>query len=152
MSWLSPARWIAVAGIFAALTAGYFGWRGHQREIGRDEIRAEWTAEKLAASEAARQREKALTIATQGVDRAFQADKTRRAAADRITADRLREFQAALNPAVEPAPTSSGADDPYRAIANQCVGALVVLDGYASEMAGKARALQDYTRAVCVSP
>jgi hypothetical protein len=150
-SWLSPVRWLVVGALIAALLAGYAFWARHQRETGRNEVRAEWTAEKLAISEASRQREKALTIATQGVDRAYQADKTRRAAADRITADRLRDFQSASAAASNDPAAACGTDEPYRAIANQCASALVVLDGYASEVAGKARALQGYTREVCVN-
>lgn len=150
-SWLSPARWLIVGSLVAALLAGYAFWAKHQREAGRNEVRAEWTAERLATSEASRQREKALTIATQGVDRAYQLEKTRRAAADRITADRLRDFQAASSATSNDPAAACGAEEPYRAIANQCASALVVLDGYASEVAGKARALQGFTREVCVN-
>jgi hypothetical protein len=41
----NPYHWLALAGVVAVLTAGYFGWRGQQREIGRDEVRAEWNAD-----------------------------------------------------------------------------------------------------------
>lgn len=46
MGWLNPTRWLLLAGIAAALAVGYAGWKHHQREIGRDEIRAEWAAER----------------------------------------------------------------------------------------------------------
>ena len=59
--------------------------------IGTQTVTAEWTAEKLAASEASRQREKALTIANEGVDRALQADKSRRAAVAVLNAGKLRK-------------------------------------------------------------
>lgn len=151
MSWLSPVRWLIVASLIAVLLAGYAFWAQHQQNIGRNEVRAEWAAEKLAASEASRQRERALTIATQGVDRAYQTDKTHRAAADRVTAERLRDFQAASAAASNDPAAACGIDDPYRAIANQCAAGLVLLDGYTQQVAGKARALQDYTREVCVN-
>ncbi len=53
---LSPAilRAVAVAAILAALAWGYHLWADHQREIGRQEIRAEWQADKLARAEANR--------------------------------------------------------------------------------------------------
>ena len=40
---------IAAAAVLAlALIAAYFGWRGAQREHGREEVRAEWAAERAA--------------------------------------------------------------------------------------------------------
>lgn len=53
---MSPAvlRAIAVAAILAALAWGYHLWADHQRETGRQEVRAEWQADKLARSEATR--------------------------------------------------------------------------------------------------
>lgn len=43
----------AALALAAAVVAVYVGWAGHQREIGRAEIRAEWNADKLAAANAA---------------------------------------------------------------------------------------------------
>jgi hypothetical protein len=53
---LSPAilRAVAVAAILAALAWGYHLWADHQRETGRQEIRAEWQADKLARAESTR--------------------------------------------------------------------------------------------------
>lgn len=53
---LSPAvlRAVAVAAILAALAWAYHLWADHQRETGRQEIRAEWQADKLARAEANR--------------------------------------------------------------------------------------------------
>lgn len=152
LAWLNPARWLAVAALCAGLLAGYTFWARHQRETGRNEVRAEWTADKLAASEASRQREKALTIAAQGVDRAYQIEKNRRAAVDRITAERLREFEAALAGAssVDAAPLG-GADDPRGQIAGECAGQLQALDIHAGKLAGQARGLQAYARDVCLT-
>ncbi len=44
-------RAIAVAAVLAALAWAYHLWADHQREIGRDEIRVEWQADKLARAE-----------------------------------------------------------------------------------------------------
>lgn len=41
IAWLSPARWLAVLALAGVLTAAYFGWREQQREIGREQERAE---------------------------------------------------------------------------------------------------------------
>lgn len=38
--------------VVAAIVGGYLAWSAHEREIGRTEVRAEWTAEKLAQAEA----------------------------------------------------------------------------------------------------
>lgn len=53
---LSPIAWraIAAAALLAALAWAYHQWAERQREIGRDEIRAEWQADKLARAEANR--------------------------------------------------------------------------------------------------
>jgi uncharacterized protein HemX len=41
LAWLNPGRWLAVMALLVVLTLAYFGWRGQQREIGRQEVRAE---------------------------------------------------------------------------------------------------------------
>ncbi len=53
---LSPAvlRAVAVAAILAGLAWGYHLWADHQRETGRQEVRAEWQADKLARAESTR--------------------------------------------------------------------------------------------------
>lgn len=48
LAMLSPWRWLLAGALVAALTTGYFGWRGHQREIGREEIRTELAAQAVA--------------------------------------------------------------------------------------------------------
>jgi Flp pilus assembly protein TadB len=141
---ISP-RLLVYAAIAVALAAG--GWKCYT--AGQKNIRAAWTAEKLAASETARLREQAAQKSNERVDREYQTQKARLAADKRATDDRLRDFQAVASSDTT-AITTSGTDDPYRAIADQCVSALVVLDGYAQSVAGKATALQNYTREVCV--
>lgn len=139
------ARLAGIAAIVLALVAG--GWWCYGQ--GKKTVQAEWNAEKLAVSESARLRERAAQIANERVDRDYQTEKARFIADKRITDERLRDFQAAsADTATEP---SSGTDDPYRAIANQCAAALGVLDGYAQSVAAKATALQGYTREVCLA-
>lgn len=154
MTWFSPTRWLVVGGLVAALVVLYGQWASRLKTAAKAEVHAAWTAEKLAASEASRQREKALTIATQGVDRAFQIDKARRATAERATAERLREYQAASATSAgnEPATAPCGADAPYRAVASQCTSAIAALDGHAQAMASTASALQDYVQRVLLNP
>lgn len=47
-------RLIAAAAVAAVLVTAYFGWRGAQREHGREEVRAEWAAERAAQADAVR--------------------------------------------------------------------------------------------------
>ena len=141
---LSPRLWLALALAGMLAFTHFTAYRS-----GKANMRAAWDAEKLMAQEALRQREKALSIANQGVDREIQAEKSRRVAAERLAADRLRDFQAASNRARD-STASSGADDPYRAIADQCAGAIEELDRYAQSVAGTARGLQNYAGQVCI--
>ena len=155
MSWLSPARWLAVAAVCAALLTGYTVWAEHQQGIGRAEVQAEWQAEKLAASEAARQKEKALTVANQGVDRAFQADKNRRAVADRVTAERLREFEAIVNAGssvdASAATRDHGAGSVERELLSNCAASFASLGAEADRLASKIVGLQSYVQDVCLA-
>jgi hypothetical protein len=122
------------------------GWKCYT--AGQNNIRAEWTAEKLAISETSRMREKAAQIQNEKVDHDYQNQKARAAADKRIVDDRLREYAAASSD------TSSGAtgrvDDPYRAITDQCTVSIAELDGYAKGVASKAIALQGYVSNVCL--
>jgi hypothetical protein len=142
---LSPRLWLAMALAGLLAFTHYRAFKG-----GGAAVQAVWDAEKLAASEASRQREKALTIANQGVDRAYQIDKKRRADIERATTASLRDFNAAVAER-EYTGASCGADDPYRAIASECAAAIEQLDRYAQSVAGKAKALQGYTREVCLT-
>ena len=144
MALLSPRLWLALALAGMLAFTHFTAYRS-----GKANVRAAWDAEKLMAQEAQRQREKALSIANQGVDREIQAEKSRRVAAERLAADRLRDYQAASDRARDSASTS-GADDPYRGIADQCAAALEKLDRYAQSVAGTARGLQSYSGKVCL--
>ena len=139
------ARLIAIAAIALALAAG--AWKCYT--AGQNNIRAAWTAEKLATSENARLRERAAQASNERIDRDYQTQKARAAADKRITDDRLRDFTAASGNT--DTRTTSGTDDPHRAIASQCAVAVAGLDEYAKGVAVKATALQGYIRAVCMT-
>lgn len=62
LTWLNPGRWLLYIGLVLALWFGYQAWAEHQRETGREEIRAQFAREAQAADE------KRLVI-TQYVDR-----------------------------------------------------------------------------------
>ena len=93
LAWLNPGRWMLYAALAAALLLGINRWNAHQREVGRDEIRAEVTAAALVATQAARTREQALQTK---VNEAIQNAKNRetKLAADagraRSESERLR--------------------------------------------------------------
>lgn len=140
---LSPRFWIGLA-LVAALAFSH----GFVYKAGRAAVRQQWDAEKLVASETARLREHAAQVSNERIDHAYQTAKARAAADQRIVDDRLRDFTSiATDTTASPA---CGADGPDRTIANQCAIALAALDGYAQGVAGKARALQDYTSSVCL--
>lgn len=145
MALLSPRLWLALALAGMLAFTHFTAYRS-----GKVNVRAAWDAEKMMAQEALRQREKSLSIANQGVDREIQAEKSRRVAAERLAADRLRDFQAASDRAGNPT-AASGTDDPHRAIAGECAAALEKLDRHAQSVAGTARGLQDYAGQVCLA-
>ena len=141
------ARLAVLAAVLLALAAG--AWKCYH--AGASSVRAEWTAEKLETERLARLREQTLTRKNEEVANAYQLEKKRRAAADLLAADRLRDLTAAL--ASADAAASGGTDaDPRNAIIRECTGALVALDSHASKLAGQVGALQDYTKRVCMSP
>lgn len=78
MTWLlSPAvlRAVAVAAILAALAWGYHLWADHQRETGRQEVRAEWRASDLLKAEAEREVEKLRRLAAANASAGHEGDK-----------------------------------------------------------------------------
>lgn len=151
MSWLSPTRWLLIGGLLAAL----WGWHWNDKRIAVNDaiavIQAEQTAAALVASEKARAIEAELQSKVRKVSSDYQTEKKRRAADAVATAGRLSELQSAIDSAsaADPAATG-GADGPFAAIAGECSRKLVLLDDYAKELAGKAKALQDYAREVRV--
>lgn len=51
MSWLSPARWLVLSGLIAALVLGYGAWARHQQAIGAAPYIAATQAQKIEASQ-----------------------------------------------------------------------------------------------------
>lgn len=49
LMWLNPGRWLLYAALAGALWLGYTTWREHQRELGREEIRAEFARQAQTA-------------------------------------------------------------------------------------------------------
>jgi len=121
---------------------------------GKATVRADWDKERLAESEGKRQREKAATIVNQGVDRELQASNKRRAAAERATADSLRELQAALNrpdPATTPPSGANGTGGLERELLGQCANSLAAMALTADRLEGKVVGLQSYASKVCLA-
>ena len=149
LSLLSPRFLIGLAlSIALAFTHGF------AYKSGRASVTAAWTAEKLAASEASRQREKAMTIANEGVDRALQQSKTRDAAAGRATADSLRDLKAALAERDLPTTPSrvTGTGGLERELLSSCATALAEMAITADRLETKVVGLQTYARNVCMTP
>lgn len=146
MMYLLNWRLWLVAGILAAIGGAWFMGDRHGKFV----IRAERTAEKLAASEKSRLDERAKSIANEGVDRAFQAEKQKRLIAERVAADSVRDYAAASARADSAA--TGRTDDPRPAIASECARSLAALDAHAGRLAIQVRGLQDYAERVCVVP
>lgn len=152
------ARLAAAAVIALALAAG--AWKAYS--MGKATVRAEWNAERLEQQQAAlrliEQRDRKqdeLDTKARKADHAYQLEKTRRAAADRV-ADGLRSTLASAldRAASEDTRTPAGIDatDPRPAIAGECVGQLVALDKAYGRLVDQTRALQEYAGSVCVAP
>jgi hypothetical protein len=140
--------------ILALALAGLLLFVNHRAfQGGRAAVQAEWNAEKLAASEAFRQREKALTIQTQRNDREYQTKKASNLAAANLASERLRVLEAATY--TEPKPDNSGTPsgtygDPRLDIIAQCARTVVILDEAVKRVASQAEALQQYV-GVCLA-
>lgn len=149
LAWLNPGRWLLYGAFVAALLLGIYTLDKSRQAIGYDRAQAEHTAAALVASEAARAKEQVLQTKVTKVANDYQTEKRRRVADAAVNADRLRELENALALAADTdtAPPS-GADDPRDAIIRQCASSLVILDGDFKSLAGKTRALQDYTNAM----
>ena len=154
---LSPRVWIAVA-LALALAAGY--WKAYTS--GKQAVQLEWdaataqaTAAALAAEQAARAKEQALQTKVRKVTDDYLVEKTRRAAADQLAADSLRQLQAAIasggETRADPAAPAGADDDPRDGIIAECAGALVQMDKAARSLADQTRALQGYATGVCVA-
>lgn len=108
---LSPWVWRAIAAtvVLASLTWVYNWWADGQREIGRDEVRAEWNIDKLARAES--NRLLLMANAKRQGDLQVAADKERKTLNDknRNTARRLADALDRLRERPErPEPADSG--------------------------------------------
>ncbi len=149
------ARIAALLALILALLAG--AWRIHVKADAAGYARAqgEYAQQALRQSELRRAREAELYNQAQEIDRAHQRDKERLRADAAAVAERLRDYEstaAAASAAASDTTAAGRAADPWPRIARQCAAALAELDGHAQSLAGRFKALQDYTRRVCVSP
>lgn len=152
---LSPRLWLAgalaVLLAFSHLTA-YRSGRGAVRTLWDKDI-ARRNVEALQASEAARAKEQALTIANQKVSAKYAAEKKRSAVAAASLAVSLRQLHAVLvdRPASQDSAAGARFDDPRDAIIDQCAGALVGMDQHAKGLESQVTGLQEYAGSVCMS-
>lgn len=139
---------LTIALLAAVLLAGTH-WKAYT--AGQGAVRSEIQAQALKASEEARQREQALRKDVENLDHELQKQKARNAALSRAHAERLREYQAALDRAPEHSAPAGGTAGPFARIAGECGAALTALDQHARGLATTARALQDYASGVCIT-
>ena len=119
--------------------------------MGQGAVRVELQVQALKDSEAARQREHALTAQVETLDHELQKQKARNAALTRAHAERLRQYEAALGGAGADTTAAGGTVGPFADIARECGRALVALDAHARELESTATALQNYAAGVCVT-
>ena len=149
--------WRVWAGVAIAIALAASHWKAYH--AGGVSARADLltyqteVAQKAAkASEDARQKENALNLSNERIRNALAKEKAARAADAVATADRLRDYESTLDSLrAKDSTTGPGADDPPIAIARECARSLVILDEYASGLASQTRALQAYTRDVCLA-
>ena len=151
---LSWRVWAGVA-IAIALAASHFkayhaGGVSARAELQLYQLEATQAAAK--ASEEARKKEANYRSTNERISRDLAKEKAARAADAAIVAGKLRDLESTLDSAraSDPGP-GSDADDPPLAIARECARSLVILDEYASGLASQTRALQAYTRDVCLA-
>jgi hypothetical protein len=118
---------------------------------GQAAVRAEYRTKALIAEQNARAREHALAHKVETIDHELQTQKARIAAVNRAHAERLREYQSALDRAHQDSAPTGGAAGPFARIAGECGQALAALDQHDRELATTARALQSYATNVCMS-
>lgn len=132
----------------------FVGWLLYDngKQAGRLEVQTKWDRAALEASEAVRKKEQELSAANQRINHELQQQKARNAALSRAHAQRLREYEDALDRATSTDPTTfTGTDGPFAVIAGECGRALIALDGHARDLATTAAALQQYAAGVCVT-
>jgi len=149
--------WRVWAGVAIAIALAASHWKAYhaggvsaRAELQLYQLEATQAAAK--ASEEARKKEKALNLSLERVRTDYAKEKAARAADAAIVAGKLRDLESTIDSAraSDPGP-GSDADDPPLAVARECARSLVILDEYASGLASQTRALQAYTRDVCLA-
>jgi hypothetical protein len=92
MSWLSPYRWLLIAGLIAALIAGYYAWADHIGDIREIQVRKEYTD---AAAVKAEENRKIAAAWQKQKDEALN-EANERAIKAKADADRLRTTNSGL--------------------------------------------------------
>ena len=154
---MNPARILAALMLVTFLAGTH--WKAYK--AGGNVVQAEWTAERLQASQDAlkafeqvRAKEADLQTKVRKVTNDYAAEKTRHA---RTAADldvSLRQLQATLGDAPPTDPAALiGADDAARArfVVGECAAALSKVAQAADASDARLSALQDYVRAVGLS-
>lgn len=147
---------LAIAAAIAVFLAGTH-WKAYNS--GKATVRAEWAIEKqamaeaaLAASEAARAKEQALTTANERIRHDLAKEKATRVAAAAALDDSLRQLQAALgNPASGDSKTGAGTNGTgglESELLSDCSAALAGLAGTADRLESKVVGLQGYVNTV----
>lgn len=150
---------ISAGVLVAALMSGVLWLRHTWMEDGRNEERAVQAIKDkaqaeaaLAASEAARAKEQALTTANERIRHDLAKEKATRVAAAAALDDSLRQLQAALgNPASPDTATAAGAHGTgglESELLGNCAQALAGLAGQADRLEGKVVGLQGYVKTV----
>lgn len=143
--------------IFLAGTLSASHWKAYTS--GKATVRAEWAIDKqaqaeaaLAASEAARAKEQALTTANERIKHALAKEKADRVAATTALDDSLRQLQAALgSPASGDSKTGAGTDGAgglESELLGNCAQTLAGLAGTADRLEAKIVGLQGYVAGV----
>lgn len=148
---LAPLWSFVLAAIVAAGVGGYVkGCSDKGEEL--DALRARQAQAEELRKETDRLRERALTIANEGVAHAHALEKKRLAAVAVAANNRLRELESTLSAvASATAPAAPGPDDPRDGIIRECASALVVLDSEAQSLRGTVAGLQRFAREVCLA-
>ena len=118
---------------------------------GQSSVRAEYQSKALMDEQGARVREHQLATRVETLDHELQTQKARTATVNRAHAERLREYQAAIERAGQDTAPTGGIDGPFARIAGECGQALAALDQHDRGLATTAAALQIYATNVCMS-
>ena len=139
-------RLIAAAISVILLCASH--WSAYTK--GKAAIKAEYQQKAIASERQARAREIDLAKQNEKVDHELQKQKAVNANLARINADRLREYEAAINQAKNSI-ASSRANDAIASIASECGSAITAMDTHARAVETIAKGLQSYISSVCLA-